>query len=137
MIIAGHTRVKAALQLGLAEVPVRFMDISEGDARELALVDNKTSELSEWSATGLADLSADMDLGDLGWSDGEIAALTVSPGLDSISRGMGNGSQGGNVEIVVAMDSCEVLEAAMRATGVPDRGAALLEICESYLATKG
>lgn len=47
-IIAGHTRWKAAKQLGLAEVPVRFLDLSEHDAHLLALADNRLQELTKW-----------------------------------------------------------------------------------------
>lgn len=47
-IIAGHTRYKAAKLLGLARVPVRFLDVSERDAELLALADNKLGEIAEW-----------------------------------------------------------------------------------------
>ena len=40
-IIAGHLRVVAARKVGLASVPVRFMDLSETEAHALALADNK------------------------------------------------------------------------------------------------
>ena len=36
-VIAGHTRLKAAIKLGLTEVPVRYLDLSESEAHALAL----------------------------------------------------------------------------------------------------
>jgi len=41
-LIAGHTRLKAALKLGLPKVPVRYLDLDPTDAHLLALADNKT-----------------------------------------------------------------------------------------------
>lgn len=74
-VIAGHTRLKAAIQLGLERVPVRLLDISERDAKRLALVDNRTAELAEWDPAPLLDLDAELRLLDLGWAEEEIAAL--------------------------------------------------------------
>lgn len=49
VIIAGHTRLKAAKKLGLKEVPVVIAsDLSEEQARAFRLADNKTAELAEW-----------------------------------------------------------------------------------------
>ncbi len=53
-IIAGHTRHRAALRLGMKKVPVRFLDIGEEDAHRLALADNRTNRLAEWD-TGATD----------------------------------------------------------------------------------
>ncbi len=47
--MAGHTRLKAAKQLGLKEVPVVYVDdLSEEQARAFRLADNKTAEFAEW-----------------------------------------------------------------------------------------
>lgn len=79
-IIAGHTRVKAARSLGLVEVPVRYLDLSESEAHALALADNKLGELAAWDDEALADILRDMtEAGDniegLGWGSAEIEAL--------------------------------------------------------------
>jgi DNA modification methylase len=52
-IIAGHTRLKAAIKLGLERVPVRYLDLSEEEAHRLARTDNKLAELAEWDAAAL------------------------------------------------------------------------------------
>jgi ParB-like chromosome segregation protein Spo0J len=79
-IIAGHTRLKAAIKLGLAEVPVRYLDLSEAEAHALALADNKVGELAEWDDAALADvlrdlMTADVSMDGLGFTTAEINAL--------------------------------------------------------------
>lgn len=55
VIIAGHTRLKAAKRLGLAEVPVIVRaDLTPEQAAALRLADNKTAELAEWDEPILA-----------------------------------------------------------------------------------
>ena len=49
VIIAGHTRLKAAKKLGLKEVPVVIAsDLTAEQARAFRLVDNRTAELADW-----------------------------------------------------------------------------------------
>lgn len=48
VIISGHTRLKAAKQLGLAEVPCIIQDLSEEDAKLARIIDNKSHEYSTW-----------------------------------------------------------------------------------------
>ena len=49
VIVAGHTRLKAAEKLGLSFVPViRADDLTEEQVRAFRLADNKTGELAEW-----------------------------------------------------------------------------------------
>lgn len=79
-ILAGHTRLKAALSLGLQEVPVRFIDVDDDSALAYMLADNKSSELAEWDGEQVAAIlseldGADVDVAGLGWSDGEIAEM--------------------------------------------------------------
>ena len=53
MVIAGHTRLKAARSLGLDRVPVRYLDIDPADAKMLALADNKIGEIADWDHSEL------------------------------------------------------------------------------------
>lgn len=49
VIICGHTRLKAAEQLGLKEVPCIIADdLTPEQIKAFRLVDNKTAELSGW-----------------------------------------------------------------------------------------
>ena len=75
MIIAGHTRWKAAQSLGLDRVPVRYMDLDPVDAKLLMLADNKIGERAEWDLDQLAKLFEELkdeDLSGLGWDEDEI-----------------------------------------------------------------
>jgi len=75
MIIAGHTRWKAAKQLNLDRVPVRFMNLDPVDAKLLMLADNKIGERADWDEDQLAKLFEELkdeDLSGLGWDDDQI-----------------------------------------------------------------
>jgi DNA modification methylase len=88
VIIAGHTRYKAATKLGLAEVPVHVArDLTPEQVRAYRLADNKCSELAEWDYDVLPiELSAlqdaGCDLGLLGFDADELADL-LDPGVQA------------------------------------------------------
>lgn len=82
VILAGHTRYKAAQQLGLAEVPVVWQtDIDEIRAKGYRIADNKTAEISAWDRGQLdkevQDIAekCDFDIKDLGLADWEIQRI--------------------------------------------------------------
>ncbi len=85
MVIAGHTRLKAAQRLGINKVPVRWMDLDPSEARMLALADNKLNERADWDDDLLSGVLAQLqedgaDLEGLGWDDEEIDALIADAG---------------------------------------------------------
>jgi len=53
VIIVGHTRRLAAMQLGHTEVPILVTDLPEAKAREYRLVDNRTGEMTGWDHDAL------------------------------------------------------------------------------------
>lgn len=62
-IVAGHTRYKAALELGLEEVPcVIADDLTEEQIKAYRLADNKVSEKSQWDFELLDEELKDLDL---------------------------------------------------------------------------
>lgn len=72
VIIAGHTRLKAAELLGLKEVPVVVAsDLSEAQTRAYRLADNKIGELAEWDDDLLQEeldaLDDEFDMEDFGF----------------------------------------------------------------------
>jgi hypothetical protein len=81
VLVAGHTRVRAARKLGLTKVPaVRADDLTPEQVRAFRVADNKLHELSSWNidllTVELAELkSLDVDLGSLGFSGDELAKL--------------------------------------------------------------
>jgi DNA modification methylase len=85
-IIAGHGRLAAARQLGLAEVPVIVLSgLSEVQRRQLVLADNRIALSAGWNfemlSLELKDLSVlGADLAKLGFTAQELArALSPSP----------------------------------------------------------
>lgn len=62
VLIAGHTRIRAAKQIGMEEVPaVRADDLTEDQVKAFRLADNKTAELSEWDFARLEEELNEMD----------------------------------------------------------------------------
>lgn len=61
MVIAGHTRLKAAVKAGLKNVPVVYLDLSDADAKTYMLADNKLTERAEWDGLKLAEIFAELD----------------------------------------------------------------------------
>lgn len=79
VIIAGHTRWKAAKKLGLNEVPcILADDLTPAQVKAYRLADNKVAEASEWDEELLAgeldDLSLDFDMSGLGFDTEEMPA---------------------------------------------------------------
>ena len=74
VIIVGHTRWKAAKQLGLQEVPVLKADnLTDEQANAYRLADNKTGELAEWNFEKLEEelenfSGSDIDMTDFGFT---------------------------------------------------------------------
>lgn len=63
VIVAGHTRLKAAQKLGLEEVPVIVADdLSEEQVKAFRLADNKVSELADWDFQKLEEELAGLEL---------------------------------------------------------------------------
>lgn len=81
VIIAGHTRFKAAQKLGLEKVPVHVAtDLSPEQVRAYRIADNKTGDLALWDfellpieLAQLGDAGFDMQL--LGFDSDELAKL--------------------------------------------------------------
>jgi site-specific DNA-methyltransferase (adenine-specific) len=62
-IVAGHTRYKASLALGLDEVPcIVADDLNEEQIKAFRLADNKVSEYAEWNFELLGEEIQDVDI---------------------------------------------------------------------------
>lgn len=81
VIIAGHTRYKAAQKLGLAQVPVHVAtDLSPAQVKAYRIADNQTASIAEWDYQLLPiELSAmqemNFDLGLLGFDQEELSRI--------------------------------------------------------------
>lgn len=87
VIVAGHTRYKAAQKLGLKEVPVVVAeDLTPKQIKAFRLADNKTAEKASWDFEKLtdeiADLELDFDLTSLGFGEFELDVLKNGNNFD-------------------------------------------------------
>ena len=76
VIVAGHTRLKAARKLGLETVPCIIADdLSPKQIQAFRLADNKTAELADWDfdmlSVELSDLD-DIDMSEFGFDMSEF-----------------------------------------------------------------
>lgn len=80
IIVAGHTRMKAALLLGLEKVPcIVADDLTEEQIKAFRLADNKVAELASWDFSELEkeldelkDMELDFDMSEFGFEPSEI-----------------------------------------------------------------
>lgn len=63
VIIVGHTRYRALLELGIEQVPVVVMDAPAQRIKEYRIADNKTGEIAKWDSEALIPELRDVDLG--------------------------------------------------------------------------
>lgn len=81
VIVCGHTRIKAAVSIGLSSVPCIIADdLTPEQIQAFRLADNKTGELSEWDFSALEkELEAlrdfEIDMSDFGFYDFEEVHL--------------------------------------------------------------
>ena len=89
VIVAGHTRLMAAKELGLKKVPcIVADDLTEAQVKAFRLADNKVSEFSGWDFEKLAglaciDIDGQIDMSAFGFADarGENSADDFFEGM--------------------------------------------------------
>jgi hypothetical protein len=83
-IVCGHTRLKAAIKLGMEGVPcVIADDLTEDEVKAYRLVDNKTAEYAQWNYE-LLDSELKMiefDLGDWQFDESALADISTIPDI--------------------------------------------------------
>ncbi len=104
VIVVGHTRLKAALSLGMETVPVHVAELTEAEAMAYRIADNKTGELAEWDDDLLAaefaalkDLDFDLDL--TGFDLDEPGGVTAGGAEGAGGGGIDPGDQFGVIVI--------------------------------------
>ena len=104
VVVSGHTRLKAAKTLGLAEVPVIVADdLDDTKIKAFRLADNKVAELAEWDESLLIKELEELD--DLNYDMGQF---DFEFGLDDAD---GDGSDGdGSDDIGDIPDNINVME---------------------------
>ena len=150
-IIAGNKTAEVAADVGIDDVLIvqtdgrqlvavqrTDLDIDSPEGRGLAYADNRAGELSlSWDAEQvLADVQAGIDLSAF-WFDNEIDAI-IDAGDKTTLRDTDNnerllGDKRKQIKPVIYASDVVDFERAIRATGLDNRGNAIMEICRSYL----
>jgi site-specific DNA-methyltransferase (adenine-specific) len=82
VVIVGHTRLAAAKQMKLKQVPVHVADLTEAQVKAYRITDNRSHDRSEWDMpllSGELDAIFDMDVKfDLEFMDFSLEDLTDS-----------------------------------------------------------
>jgi DNA modification methylase len=93
VVIAGHTRLEAAKQLGLEKVPVLWLDLDPVSSRLYNLADNKLNEVADWDDEALSAILTELLAEDAegvaiaGFGDQEIEALLREVNCDTVAEG--------------------------------------------------
>lgn len=76
-ILVGNHRYKAGLELGMTEFPVKYKDVNKREAKEILLMDNKSSDDASYDMEQLAELleSLDNDFEGTGFDADEVSNL--------------------------------------------------------------
>lgn len=118
-ILAGHTRQLAALELGLELVPVRFLDVTEDQARALALADNRLQERGRWDEERLGAVLRDLPEAArawAGWRPEEVGRALKAPPLEGAAAAPARNATPYTIRLSDAERGvfCAALEAARR-----------------------
>jgi len=152
VLIAGNKTMETAIDAGFQDcivvetdgsklVVVKRTDLDlENDprAKALAVADNRVSEVSlEWDTDVLAQLNNEVDLS-IFWEQHEIddmleSSSLIVPSENNIEDAVGRIKSSPHIKAVIySLDVC-IFEKAMQATGIDNRGDALIAICNHYL----
>lgn len=145
VILKGHGRRLAALQLKLAQVPVVVRrNLTAEQERAIRVGDNKSAE-SDWLYGPLAIEFEALDLAGLdvelatGFGQAEIdEILTAAQDIETEEADTEKAKQKltktvGTVKVVLEVDQIDIIEQAIRKAGVHNRGEAFTKICQFYL----
>ena len=97
VIVAGHTRLKAAKQLAIDEVPCIIADdLSSEELKAFRLADNKVSELAGWDWDKLEEeleelKMSDIEIKELGFEENDVLDLSYIDELDESGLSMTKG----------------------------------------------
>lgn len=94
VIVKGHSRFKAAIKLGMEEIPCIITEADEEAIKLDRIADNRVSEFSEWLSEGLAH-ELDMITLDIGDLEFDMPTLDDMPSFDDEVFGDGEQGDGG------------------------------------------
>lgn len=85
MIIAGNGTFLAAKELGWDEIDCVIIDVDDAKARAMSIIDNRSTELSNWDTSALLKVLSQLDVESLpivGYTEKEIEKLMDSLNFD-------------------------------------------------------
>lgn len=154
-VIAGNKTLVKAGEIGIEDVvvvqtdgskivAVQRMDLDlakDNSARELALADNRISEVDlEWDLEQIArDLEDGLDLSDF-WAEDELDQLiddAIPEWTDGEMRDLNRAKDNQYVSPLIHVRDVKTVERAFRRTGEINRADAFLKICRHYLDEEG
>lgn len=100
VIVAGHTRYLAAVDLGIEEVPtIRASHLTDDQIKQFRIIDNKVAEMARWDFDALAtELGAltesGLDWTMFGFNQEELDCLTDVVAADCLAAGAAQEMQG-------------------------------------------
>ncbi len=105
-VIAGNTRLKAAMKMNLKEVPVVYFNGTDLEATAYAIADNRTGEFAKWDEPALAVLLEELRKEDalegVGYTDHEIDVLVATAIGEDESEQEGQDDAGPPVEDAIS-----------------------------------
>lgn len=109
-IVTGHTRYKAAIKLGLTEIPcIIASDLNKKQLKEFRLVDNKVQEYSKWDFELLSGELDGFDLGVFGFEEPEfIDAEIIDDEEDKLPKKRNVKAKTDKTRTIDTFDSCEI-----------------------------
>lgn len=145
VVLAGNGALEAARGLGWRYLAVSWFEGSDDEARQYALVDNRSAELSNWDLEELAGQLRDLQeaeptlLSNLGWAEQDVSVLLQAqwepPRVEPLPSG-----PPALVSIVLTRDQYQLVLRAVEAVRAREGDAAMTEgrvvelLCADYLA---
>lgn len=127
VIIAGHTRLKAAIALGMKKVPtIKAPKLSGEQVHALRIMDNKANEYSEWDLDALQEEFQHLDAAAFnmeltGFTNNQLEVLGLkysSPDLPNVDL-TGAMAAGADV-IIMKLDTVEHANRIRTMLGIPE-----------------
>lgn len=144
VIVAGHTRYKAAKKLGFDEVPCIIADdLTDEQIKAFRLADNKVAEKAEWDfnllPAELEDLF-DFDMTVFGFEEDaepEEVSIPQEEKDDAEARAMNNYLKYGKRTIPISDEEIEILDSVINSITSDDYQDWVLTCCNALLGKDG
>lgn len=141
-LIDGHARIEEALSQGEeTSVPVIQIDVSLEEEKLILATLDPLSALATIDSDALIDLLSGVETNNEGLdnflsqlqAESELELSASQAGASAGESHSGLGAKSPEVKAVIAVSELSIVEAALAATQNPNRGKALVQICQAYL----